>query len=338
MFPLVGLIMNGVSVLILWVGAHQIAASAMQVGDMMAFMQYAMQVIMSFMMISMMFVMVPRAAVSGKRIAEVLGTESRIHDPQHPVPFDAKKRGVVEFRNVNFRYPGAEEDALHDITFTALPGQTTAIIGPTGSGKSTIANLLLRFYDVTGGEVVVDGADIRQVTQESLREKIGYVPQQGLLMSGTVASNLRYGNPAASDDEVARAAQVAQADGFVTEMEGGYEAAIAQGGTNVSGGQRQRLSIARALAKKPEVLLFDDSFSALDFKTDATLRAALRDNAGGETVIVVAQRVSTIMTAEQILVLEKGRVVGRGTHRELLANCPEYYEIASSQLAKEELA
>ncbi len=338
MMPVMTLIMNGTILLILWVGAHQIANSTMQVGDMMAFMQYAIQIIMSFLMISMMFIFVPRAAVSARRIAEVLETESTIKDPEAPVSFVPEKKGVVEFSHVHFRYQGAEADALDDITFTALPGQTTAIIGSTGSGKSTIASLLLRFYDVSSGQILVGGADIRAVKQKELRSKIGYVPQKGALLSGTIASNIAYGRKEASETEVAAAARVAQATDFILEKPEGYGSEIAQGGANVSGGQKQRLSIARALAKNPEILIFDDSFSALDFKTEVALRKALKEHAGDSTLIVVAQRVSTILQAEQIIVLDEGRIVGLGTHRELLKSCPQYYEIASSQLSQEELA
>lgn len=338
MMPVMMLIMNGVTLIIIWVGAHRIAESAMQIGDMMAFMQYAIQIIFSFLMISMMFIFIPRAAVSAERIAEVLETPESVVDPQTPKRFDPDKKGLVEFRNVNFRYHGAEEDALSDITFTAKPGQTTAIIGPTGSGKSTIASLMLRFYDVSSGQVVIDGADVRDVTQKELRAKIGYVPQKGVLLSGTIASNIRYGRRAATDDEVESAAQVAQAMDFIAEKTDRFESEIAQGGANVSGGQKQRLSIARALAKQPEIFIFDDSFSALDFKTDIALRKALKEHTGGSTVIIVAQRVSTIMNAEQVIVLDEGRIAGIGTHKELLKNCPEYYEIASSQLSQEELS
>ncbi|HWQ58343.1 MAG TPA: ABC transporter ATP-binding protein [Clostridia bacterium] len=338
MMPVMMLIMNGVTLLVVWVGAHQIAESSMQIGDMMAFIQYAMQIIMSFLMISMMFIFLPRAAVSAERIAEVLDTESSVLDPEEPKPFDPAKKGVVEFRNVSFRYSDAEENALSDITFTALPGQTTAIIGPTGSGKSTIASLLLRFYDATEGQVLVDGADVRDVMQAALREKIGYVPQKGVLISGTIGSNLKYGRRDASDDEMETASRVAQATEFINEKPERFDSEIAQGGANVSGGQKQRLSIARALVKKPEILVFDDSFSALDFRTDAALRKALRAHTADSTILVVAQRINTIMGADQILVLGDGKIVGRGTHRELLTSCPEYYEIASSQLSKEELA
>lgn len=338
MMPAMMLIMNGVTVLIIWVGAHQISASSMQVGDMMAFMQYAMQIIMAFLMISMMFIFMPRAAVAGARIAEVLGTKNSIVDPANPKNFDEAQKGKVEFKQVSFRYPGAEKDTLEDITFTALPGQTTAIIGPTGSGKSTVANLVLRFYDASGGQVMVDGADVREVRQKDLRGRIGYVPQKGMLLSGSIASNLRYGRQDATDEEIEDAALVAQATEFISEKPDGFESEIAQGGANVSGGQKQRLSIARALAKNPEILVFDDSFSALDFRTDAALRKALKDRLKDCTVIIVAQRVSTIMSAEQIIVLDEGKIVGIGTHAQLLKQCPEYYEIASSQLSQEELA
>lgn len=338
MMPVMMLVMNGLSLLIIWVGAHHVAEASMRVGDMMAFIQYAMQVIMSFLMIAMMFIFVPRAAVAAARIADVLETEPSIKDPAEPRRFDPDKRGLVEFKNVCFRYAGAEEDALHDISFTAKPGQTTAFIGSTGSGKSTVANLLLRFYDVTEGEILVDGADVRHVAQNDLRAHIGYVPQKGVLLSGTVRSNVAYGKPDASDEELETAAAVAQAMDFIGEKPERFDADIAQGGANVSGGQKQRLSIARALAKNPPVYVFDDSFSALDFKTDVALRRALKAHTGGATVLLVAQRVGTIMGAEQIIVLDEGKIVGRGTHKELLKSCPQYYEIASSQLSKEELA
>ncbi|NLC32030.1 MAG: ABC transporter ATP-binding protein, partial [Clostridiales bacterium] len=338
MMPMMTIVMNGLTLLIVWVGAKQIAASTMQVGDMMAYMQYAMQVLMSFMMVSMMFIMAPRAAVSATRIADVLYTELSITDPISPAKFNANKKGTLEFKHVNFRYDGAEENALCDIDFTALPGQTTAIIGSTGSGKSTIANLALRLYDVSEGQIRVDGVDIREVTQKDLRAKIGYVPQKGVLLSGTVAFNLKYGKRDATDLQMQTAADVAQASGFILERPEGFEAPISQGGANVSGGQKQRLSIARALVKDPEILIFDDSFSALDFKTDVALRKALKQHTGESTIIIIAQRVSSIKNAQQILVLEEGRIVGRGTHQELLKNCKEYYEIASSQLGEGELA
>jgi ATP-binding cassette, subfamily B, multidrug efflux pump len=338
MMPAMTLIMSCTTLLIVWVGAHQIANSAIQIGDMMAFMQYALQIIMAFLMISMMFIFVPRAAVSGVRIAEVLETEESVVDPKTPKTFDKGKKGLVEFKNVHFRYHNAEEDALEDISFTAKPGQTTAIIGSTGSGKTTIASLALRFYDVTQGVISVDGVDIRDVSQKDLRMKIGYVPQKGVLLSGTIASNIRYGKKDAADEEVEASARVAQAMEFISQIPEGFDAEIAQGGGNVSGGQKQRLSIARALAKKPEIFIFDDSFSALDFKTDVALRKALKEYTGDSTVIIVAQRVGTIRNAEQILVLDEGKIVGCGTHAELLKNCPQYYEIASSQLSQEELA
>jgi ATP-binding cassette subfamily B protein len=330
--PVITFLMSGTTLLIVWVGAHQISESGMQVGDMLAFMQYAIQVVMSFMMLSMMMIMIPRAAVSGDRIAEVLATGSSISDPVNPKALIASKAGTVEFKHVSFRYESAEDDAVKDISFIARPGQTTAIIGATGSGKTTLANLLLRFYDVTGGSICVDGVDVREVTQRDLRSAIGYVPQKGQLLAGTAASNIRYGRPDASDKEMEEAAEVAQAAEFISEKEDGYEFEISQGGANVSGGQKQRLSIARALAKQPRILVFDDSFSALDFKTDAKLRRALKQHTGQATVIIIAQRVGTIMGAEQILVVDHGTIVGRGTHEELLKSCPAYYEIASSQL------
>ncbi len=338
MMPAMMLIMNAATLLIVWVGAHQIADSAMQVGDMMAFMQYAMQIIMSFLMISMMFIMVPRAAVSGNRISEVLSVKPTIIDPKTQKEFVKDKIGYVEFKDVSLRYDGANEDAIEHITFTAKPGQTTAFIGSTGSGKSTLINLIPRFYDVTSGEVLVNGVNVKDVEQHELRTQIGYVPQKGILISGTIASNLRYGDKNASDEEIKTAATVAQAMEFIDEESDGFQSEIAQAGTNVSGGQKQRLSIARALVKKPPIYIFDDSFSALDFKTDATLRHALKKHTGDSTVLIVAQRVSTIMGAEQIIVLDEGKIMGIGTHRELLENCPTYYEIASSQLSKEELA
>lgn len=338
MMPIIMLLMNCVSLLVIWNGAHQIANATVQIGDMMAFIQYAMQTIMSFLFLTMIFVFAPRAAVSAARIAQVLETEPSIVDPAQPKAFDPAKKGVVEFDHVNFRYDGAEENALSDITFTAQPGQTTAIIGSTGSGKSTIANLMLRFYDVSGGSIRVDGADVREVGQHDLRARIGYVPQKGVLLSGTIASNLRYGDESATDTQLETAAHIAQAMTFIDEKDDRFESEIAQGGANVSGGQKQRLSIARALVKKPEILVFDDSFSALDYKTDVALRRALKENTGESTVMIIAQRVGTIMHAEQIIVLDQGRIVGKGTHTELMRTCPEYQEIASSQLSKEELA
>lgn len=337
MFPAMMLIMNLISLLIVWVGAKQIADSAMQVGDMMAFMQYAMQIIMAFLMISMMFIMVPRASVSATRIAEVLGTEPSILDPNSPKPFKNDERGVIEFRNVSFRYENAQEDVLHNISFTAKPGETTAIIGSTGAGKSTLINLIPRFYDVSSGEILVNGVNVKDVTQHDLHDQVGYVPQKGVLLTGTIASNLRYGKQEATDEEIRIAAEIAQALDFISKQEDGFDKQISEGGGNVSGGQKQRLSIARALVKKPPIYIFDDSFSALDYKTDVALRRALKTHTGDSTVLIVAQRVSTIMNAEQIIVLNDGEVVGIGTHEELLRDCPTYYEIASSQLSKEEL-
>lgn len=336
MMPAMMFIMNVVSIVIVWVGGHAIAESTLQIGDMMAFIQYAMQIIMSFLMIAMMFVMVPRASVSAVRIKEVLDTELEIKDADQPEKLE-NIRGKIEFKDVSFRYGGAESDVLEHISFTANPGETTAFIGATGSGKSTLINLIPRFYDVTEGEIDLDGKDIRKVPQKELREAIGYVPQKGVLFSGTIDSNIRYGKEDADAHEIEEAIQVAQAEEFVSELEEGAESPISQGGGNVSGGQKQRLSIARALVRRAPIYIFDDSFSALDFKTDAALRKALKETTADSTVLIVAQRVSTIMHAEQIIVLDGGRMVGKGTHRELLANCPEYREIAESQLQKEEL-
>jgi len=338
MFPSMMLIMNAVTLLIIWVGANQIANSNMLVGDMMAFMQYAMQIMFSFLMLSFMFIMVPRASVAAQRIAEVLETEPQIKDPKEAKSFSTEARGVVEFRNVSFRYNGAEEDMLKNISFTAMPGQTTAIIGSTGSGKTTLVNLILRFYDATEGQVLVDGVDVREVAQHDLREKIGYVPQKSSLFSGTIESNLKYVLESASEEDMRTALDIAQALEFVNEKPDGIKSDISQGGGNVSGGQKQRLSIARALVKKPEIYIFDDSFSALDFKTDSALRKALKERLHSATVILVAQRISTIMNAEQIIVLDEGRIVGKGTHKELMEKCTTYREIALSQLSKEELA
>lgn len=338
MMPIMMLILNVLSITILWVGAHQVAQANMQVGDVMAFLQYAMQIVFSFLMMSMLFIILPRAAVSADRIADVLETEPIITDPSVPVPLNGNFMGNVEFRNVSFRYPGAETDVLHDITFTAKPGQTTAFIGSTGSGKSTVVNLIPRFYDVTEGAILLDGVDIREVTQHDLRERIGYVPQKGILFSGTIESNLRYGDENANQDEMQTAVAIAQAAEFVNSKPEGLAAEISQGGTNVSGGQRQRLSIARALVKKAPIYIFDDTFSALDFKTDAALRRALKDSTRDSTILVVTQRVATVKNAEQIIVLEHGRVVGQGTHDELMATCETYQEIALSQLSREELS
>lgn len=337
MMPMMMLLMNGLSILIIWVGAHQVADSVMQVGDMMAFLQYAMQVVMSFLMLSIMFIMFPRASVSGDRIAEVLAVKPSILDPQEPKHLAEPIKGVVKFDHVSFKYPNAEEDVLHDISFTAKPGQTTAFIGSTGSGKSTVVNLIPRFFDVTGGAISLDGIDIRELTQKDLRNHIGYIPQRGMLFSGTIESNLLYADENATTLDIEKAAEVAQATEFIADMPEKFETEISQGGSNVSGGQKQRLSIARALVKKPPIYIFDDSFSALDFKTDAALRKALKDYTGGSTVLIVAQRIATIRTAEQIIVLDEGKVVGIGTHKELMESCETYKEIALSQLSKEEL-
>ena len=337
MMPVMMLIMNGVMVLIVWVGSHQVDAGTMQVGNMMAFMQYAMQIIFSFLMVSIVFVMLPRASVSAVRISEVLETELVIKDPEEPQKFNGGLRGVVEFQDVTFRYPGAEDDVLKNITFTAKPGQTTALIGSTGSGKSTLINLIPRFYDATGGKVLVDGIDVRNVTQHDLRDKIGYVSQKAVLFSGTIGSNIRYANENATDGEVARYAETAQALDFIAESGQGYDTVVAQGGMNLSGGQKQRLAIARALAKKPEIYIFDDSLSALDFRTDAALRRALKKETSSAAVLIVTQRVSTILTADQIVVLDNGEIAGIGTHKELMESCGVYQEIALSQLSKEEL-
>ena len=337
MMPIMMFIMNGLTVLVVWVGAHQIAESNMQIGDMMAFIQYAMHVLMSFLMMSMMFIMVPRAAVSAERIHEILKIDIEIEDPENPQEFMANQKGLVEFRNVRFRYHDAQEDALENINFVAKPNEITAIIGSTGSGKTTIANLLMRFFDVTSGSIMVNGVDIREVEQEALHKKIGYVPQKGLMLSGSIASNIKYGNPHLNDEEMVRIADVAQATEFIETKTEKYNDEIAQGGKNVSGGQKQRLAIARALAIKPEILLFDDSFSALDYKTDLALRKSINENIKDLTFIVVAQRISTIKHADNILVVDKGRIVGQGKHEELLKTCQEYFEIAKTQLSKEEL-
>jgi ATP-binding cassette subfamily B protein len=338
MMPVMMLVMNGLSMLIIWVGAHQVAQASMQVGDMMAFMQYAMQIVFAFLMLSMMFIILPRADVSANRIADVLDTEVAITDPEIPMRFPDPFRGTVEFRNVSFRYPGAEEDVLRDITFTAYPGQTTAIIGTTGSGKSTIVSLIPRFYEVTDGAICLDGIDIRQVTQHDLRDKIGYIPQKSTLFSGTIESNLRYGAEDATDEALRTSADIAQAAEFISAAPEGMAGAIAQGGMNVSGGQKQRLSIARALVKRPPIYIFDDSFSSLDFKTDVALRRSLKASTASSTVLIVTQRLATIKNAEQIIVLDEGRVVGKGSHQELMEECETYRGIALSQLSKEELA
>jgi len=338
MMPLMMLVMNGLSLLIIWIGAHQVAQSTMQVGDMMAFLQYAMQIVMAFLILSMMFIILPRASVSAGRIADVLDTEPSIKDPEDPKQFNEPFVGTIEFRNVSFGYPGALEDVLHDITFTSKPGQTTAFLGSTGSGKSTIVNLIPRFYDVTEGAIYLDNTDIREVTQHDLRNKIGYIPQKGMLFSGTIESNLLYADENASADTLKEAADISQASEFIFSEREGMEAEISQGGSNVSGGQKQRLSIARALVRKPPIYIFDDSFSALDFKTDAALRKSLKEKTGSSTVLIVTQRVSTIKNAEQIIVLHEGRIVGKGIHRELMESCEVYRDIALSQLSKEELS
>lgn len=338
LFPAMMIVMNGVTLLIVWIGAHQIAASNMQVGDMMAFMQYAMQIISAFLMMSFMFIMIPRASVSAQRINEVLQVEPTIADPKKPRYFDKEVRGLVEFRNVSFKYPGAAEDVLKNISFKAMPGKTTAFIGSTGAGKTTLINLLPRFYDITSGEILIDGIDIREVSQQDLRDKIGYVPQKGSLFQGTIESNLRYADENASDETIKKSAEIAQAMEFINENSKGFKGEISQGGSNVSGGQKQRLSIARALVKKAKIYIFDDSFSALDFKTDSLLRKALKEGTYSSTLLIVGQRVSTIKNAEQIIVLDEGRIVGIGTHNELMKNCITYQEIALSQLSKEELA
>lgn len=336
MLPGMMMIMNVLTVGIVWVGAHKIDAGTMQVGAMTAFITYAMMIVMSFLMLTMMSIMLPRAAVAAERIDEVIRTESSIQDPKAPEELTVHD-GVVRFEHVNFRYPGAEEDVLHDIDFVAEPGKTTAIIGSTGCGKSTLVNLIPRLYDVTGGQITLDGKDIRNITMADLREEIGFVPQKGVLFSGTIASNLRFGKDDASDEQIKKAAEIAQATEFIEAKDDKYDSAIAQGGSNVSGGQKQRLAIARAIAKDPKIFIFDDSFSALDLKTDAALRKALAENVKDSTVIIVAQRISTILHAEQILVLDDGRIVGKGTHEELLKNCSVYQEIAKSQLSASEL-
>jgi len=337
MMPVMTIIMNGITILILWKGAESIDLGTMQVGDIMAFISYTMQIIMSFLMLSMLSIILPRASVSASRIMEVLNKKASIQDPETPAAFDTMKKGYVEFENVSFRYPKAEDDVLSNISFTAKPGETTAIIGSTGSGKSTLINLIPRFFDVTEGSVKVDGVDVRKITQHDLRDKLGYVPQKGVLFSGTIDSNIRYGNEKATQEEIEGAARIAQAYDFIEEKPDRYDSPIAQGGGNVSGGQKQRLSIARAIAKNPEIYIFDDSFSALDYKTDVALRKALKTEIAESTVIIVAQRISTILHADQILVLDEGKIVGKGTHKELLNSCEVYRQIALSQLSQEEL-
>lgn len=338
LMPVMMLIMNLVSILIIWVSANKINSGTMQIGDMIAFIQYTMQIIMSFLMLTMVSIILPRAAVAAQRIDEVISMNTIISDPEKEEHFDEKLKGLLEFRNVSFRYPGAEEDALSDINFVAKPGETTAIIGSTGSGKSTLINLIPRFYDASSGSVLIDGVNVTKVKQHALREKLGFIPQKGVLFSGSIESNIKFGKTDLSVEDTTRAARIAQATEFIDTMSETYQAPISEGGTNVSGGQKQRLSIARAIAVNPEIYVFDDSFSALDYKTDATLRKTLKEELSDSTLIIVAQRISTIMNAEQILVLDDGRIVGKGTHKELLQNCEVYQQIASSQLSKEELA
>ena len=337
MMPLMMFIMNGVTLLIVWVGSHRVDSGVMQVGDMMAFMQYVMQIIMAFLMISMVSVILPRALVSAGRVSEVLNTDIAIKNIENPVSFKVEEKGEIEFENVSFKYPGADEYILKDINFKAKSGETTAFIGSTGSGKSTLINLIPRFSDVTSGEILIDGENIKNVSLHDLREKIGFVPQKGMLFSGTIESNLKYGGEHISDQYMHKAAEIAQATEFISSKESGFNTEISQGGTNVSGGQKQRLAIARALAKNSEIFIFDDSFSALDFKTDAKLRKAINEELSDSTLLIVAQRISTIMNADQILVLDEGKVVGKGTHKELMENCEVYRQIALSQLSKEEL-
>ena len=337
MMPLLMFIMNSITLLIVWVGGHNVDSGIMQVGDMMAFIQYTMQIVMSFLMISMISIMLPRAAVSAKRINEVIDTTPSIKDKDKTKDFDDDKKGLVEFKDVSFKYPDADSEILEDISFTAEPGKTTAIIGSTGSGKSTVVNLIPRFYDVTGGELLIDDVNIKDVSQRELRSKIGFVPQKGMLFTGTIRSNIKYGNPSMSDEDMIKAATIAQATEFIESKPKKYDEEISQGGTNVSGGQRQRLSIARAIATDPEIFVFDDSFSALDLKTDSKLRAALKEKTENKTVIIIAQRISTILDADKIIVLEEGKIAGIGKHEELMKNCEIYKQIALSQLSKEEL-
>ena len=337
MMPALMLIMNGVSILIIWVGGHNVDQGVMQVGDMLAFIQYSMQIVMSFLMISIISIMLPRASVSANRIVEVIETEPSIKDKETTKKLNPEKRGLVEFKNVSFRYPDADSEILEDINFTCEPGKTTAIIGSTGSGKSTVVNLIPRFYDVTGGELLVDGVNVKDLSQKDLRDAIGFVPQKGVLFSGTIESNIKYSNENMSDEKMVEAAEIAQATEFIEGKPDKYKSEIAQGGSNVSGGQKQRLSIARAVAKDPEIFIFDDSFSALDFKTDAQLREALAKRTKNKTNIIVAQRISTILNADKIIVLEDGKIVGQGTHEELIKNNETYRQIALSQLSEEEL-
>lgn len=338
MMPLMMFIMNAITLLIVWVGSHRIDEGVMQVGTMMAFMQYTMQIIMAFLMISMVSVILPRAMVSAQRVSEVLNVDVAIKDADKLEMFNHEEKGTIEFKNVSFRYPGADEDVITNVSFKAFPGETTAFIGSTGSGKSTLINLIPRFYDATEGEILIDGVNIKNVSQHDLREKIGFIPQKGLLFSGTIESNLKYGGEHITDEDMIKASEIAQAMEFINSKEERFNTEIAQGGTNVSGGQKQRLAIARAIAKKPEVFIFDDSFSALDFKTDAKLRKAINTELKESTLLIVAQRISTIMNANQIIVLDEGKVVGKGTHKELMKNCEVYQQIALSQLSKEELS
>lgn len=337
MMPALMFVMNSVMLLIVWVGAGKVSEGIMQVGDIMAFIQYTMHIVISFLMISMISIMLPRAAVSARRINEVLETEPSIKDKEETKEFIEDKKGYVEFKDVSFRYPDADTEILEDISFIAKPGETTALIGSTGSGKSTVVNLIPRFYDVTGGELLIDGVNVKDVPQKELRKRIGFVPQKGILFSGTIETNIKYGNNTMSDEQMKKAAEIAQATDFIERKEKLYNSEIAQGGNNVSGGQKQRLSIARALAIDPEIIVFDDSFSALDFKTDSKLREELSKQTKGKTVIIVAQRISTILNADQIIVLDEGKIVGKGTHKELMQNCKEYKEIAMSQLSEKEL-
>ncbi len=337
MMPTLMMVMNFISLLTIWVGAKNVNIGAIQVGDIMAFLQYTMQIVMAFLMISMISIVLPRASMSAKRINEVLEKENSIKDPENPKYFDKDKKGLVQFKNVSFKYPDADKALLNNINFIAEPGKTTAIIGSTGSGKSTIVNLIPRFYDVTAGEILIDGVNIKEVTQKELRNVIGFVPQKGVLFSGTIESNIKYSNENMSDDKMKEAAEIAQAVEFIEEKEDKYKSEISQGGSNISGGQKQRLSISRAIAKDPEIFIFDDSFSALDYKTDSKLRSALSQKTKNKTVIIVAQRINTVLNADQIIVLDNGEVVGKGTHQELMNNSEIYRQIALSQLSKEEL-
>jgi len=337
MQPIMMLIFNLTTILVIWVGAHLVEDNSLYIGDMMAFMQYAMQVIIAFLMVSVMFIVIPRASVSIRRVAEVLATKLSIVDPEKPKKPSGKTRGLVEFKNVTFKYPDADVPVLYDISFTARPGETTAIIGGTGSGKSTIVNLIPRFFDVSSGQILIDGVDIREMRQKDLRSRIGYIPQKGVLFSGTVESNIKYGNPDADMKEVIKAARISQSLEFISKLEGKYKYPIAEGGTNVSGGQKQRLSIARALLIKPDIYIFDDSFASLDFKTAAKLFDELREETKNSTVIIVAQRIGITLSADQVIVLDEGKIVGIGTHSELMKTCKVYREIALSQLTEEEL-